>query len=59
MVKALQFHPPPEEPIEQLVNIPEQVMEVDPVIGPTAMEVDAIKRKLLCQTFYQSHFSHP
>jgi len=55
MVKALQFHPPPEEPIEQLVNIPEQAMEVDPVIGPTAMEVDVIKCKLLCQTFYQSN----
>jgi len=55
MVKALQFHPLPEEPIEQLVNIPEQAMEVDPVIGPTAMEVDVIKHKLLCQTFYQSN----
>jgi len=52
MVKALQFHPPPEELIEQLINIPEQAMEVDPVIGPTAMEVDATKHTLLCQAFH-------
>jgi len=59
MVKALQFHPPPEELIEQLNNIPKQAMEVDPVISPTAMEVDAIKCKLLFQAFYDCPMFNP